>query len=107
MGRTGRWFLATSAIGLIALSAATVAAAPAVADRRLEPPSTLGGSPTAFAERIAAAHPPAARARDHESLRSLLELIALTIVCAIAVAFYSSVSARRYDTPMSSRSRRP
>ncbi len=107
MGRTGRWFLATSAIGLIALSAATVAAAPAVADRRLEPPSTLGGSPTAFAERIAAAPPPAVGARDHESLRSLLELIALTIVCAIAVAFYSSVSARRDDTPTSSRSRRP
>jgi hypothetical protein len=107
MGRTGRGFLAAIATAvLLAPSTETVVAAPAVADRRHEPPSTLAGSPTAFAERIAAAHPPAASAPDGESLQSVLELIALTVICAIAVAFYSSASTPGDDPSTSSRPRR-
>jgi hypothetical protein len=107
MGRTGRWFLAASATAaVLALSAATAVAAPAAADPPHDPPATLAGSPTAFAERIAGSRAPTVAARSGTSLQSLVELIVLTAVCAIGVAFYSSVSTRRDSVFSPARPRR-
>jgi|SoiMethySBSTD1v2_1073268.scaffolds.fasta_scaffold892735_2 hypothetical protein len=64
-----------------------------------DPASTLAGSPTAFAERIAASRT-ATGARIGESLREILELVVLAAVCAIGVAFYSAASTGPDERPL-------
>jgi hypothetical protein len=107
MERTGRSFLAVGAlVALLALSAATGDAAPVAAGGTIEPPSTLAGSPTAFAERLAASHKPTTSARAGDSLQEALELIVLAAVCALVVALYSSASAERDRSSPAARRRR-
>ena len=107
MERTGRSFLAAGAlVALLVLSAASGDAAPAASGGTTEPPSTLAGSPTAFAERLAAPRTPTTSARAGDSLQEALELIVLAAVCALAVALYSSASAERDRSSPAARRRR-
>ena len=107
MERTGRSILALSAVvALLALSVATGDAAPVASGGPTEPPSTLAGSPTAFAERLVAPRTPTTRARAGDSLQEALELIVLAAVCALAVALYSSASAERDRSSPAARRRR-
>jgi hypothetical protein len=100
MAGTGRSFLVASLlVALLAPSVAFSDAAPMASGGTSEPPSTLAGSPTAFAERLATSHRPTAGARSGDSLQDGLELIVLAAVCALAVALYSSASAERDRTP--------
>jgi hypothetical protein len=106
MGRTERWFLvAASSVFLLALSAAGGTAASGAPDGASERPLPLSTSPVVFAERFA---PGGSRSSSREagSWRDAIELIVLTGTCAIAVAFYSAVTARRTDVPAPARVRR-
>ncbi len=105
MGRTERRFLVSASIAfLLALSAATGAAAPAALDDTTERSSSLSASPVAFAERVTAGS--RHTGRGTESWQNAIELIALAGTCAIAVAFYSAATAPRPDTPVPVRVRR-
>jgi hypothetical protein len=105
MGYTERRFLvAMSIVFLLAASAAT-AAASAASDATAERSwSASASSPTTFAERAVAGGSHAGR--ETGSWQSAVELIALAGTCAIAVAFYSAVTAQRTDTQVPVRIRR-
>lgn len=105
MGHTERRFLvATSIVFLLAASAAAGAAAPAAPDGTTEGSPSASAAPTTFAERAVARDGQAHR--EARSWRDAIELIALAGTCAIAVAFYSAVTAQRSDTEVPVRLRR-
>ena len=104
MGPTeGRFLVAMSIVFLLAASAAAGAAAPA-ASGGTTGQSSASASPTTFAERALGGDGQTGRGAD--SWRTVVELIALVGTCAIAVAFYSAVTAQRPDTPVPVRVRR-
>jgi hypothetical protein len=105
MGRTERRFLGAAAIVfLLGLSAPTGAAPPDASDGAPTASPTLSESPAAFAERVTAGGD-GSGTRRAGSWQNAVELIALVGTCAIAVAFYSAVTARRTDTSMRIRRR--
>ena len=105
MGRTERRFLGAAAIAfLLGLSAPTGAAPPDASDGAPTASPTLSESPAAFAERVTAGGD-GSGTRRAGSWQNAVELIALVGTCAIAVAFYSAVTARRTDTSMRIRRR--
>ncbi len=99
MAGTGRSFLVASVLAALLAPSVAFSDAAVASGGTTEPPSTLAGSPTAFAERLAASNRPTAGARSGDSLQDALELIVLAAVCALAVALYSSASAERDRTP--------
>jgi hypothetical protein len=105
MGRTERWWLvAASSVVLLALSAAAGPAISGAADVAIERPLPVSTSPVVFAERITAGS--SRTGRETGSWREAIELIVLAGTCAIAVAFYSAVTAQRTDAPAPVRIRR-
>jgi hypothetical protein len=95
MGRTERQrFVLGSVVFLLALSGFADGGALAASDAVGEPPSSLDGSPVAFAERVTGGqdHGPGSKAGG--SFRTAIELIVLVAVCGIAVAFYSASDGR-------------
>jgi hypothetical protein len=105
MGRTERCSLvAASIVVLIAVSAVVGAAAPVSGGGPGHGPSTLSGSPVAFAEAVTARHAPAIGWR--ESLHDAIGLIVLATACALGVAFYSTAPGERESAPVPVRVRR-
>jgi hypothetical protein len=96
--------VAASSVFLLVLSATAGTAAPGGPDGATGRPLPLSTSPVVFAERLTAED--GRGSHEAGSWRDAIELIVLAGTCAIAVAFYSAVTAQHTDAPAPVRIRR-